>query len=100
MTHPARWGSVRIDLLLRAARSATDEVRNWPDPTPLPEPVAAAQGVLGLSGPPSQARIAVLDLGGGTVDVRRSLDRIRPELRVVGIPQGMDQVSGESSTCG
>ena len=36
----------------------------------------------------------MLDLGGGTVDVAM-VDRVGTELRVVGIPQGTDQVGGE-----
>jgi actin-like ATPase involved in cell morphogenesis len=93
ITHPAGWADGRVAVLLRAARAATNGVPDWPDPEPLPEPVAAARGVL-LTNLPSPARIAVLDLGGGTVDVA-VVDRDGDQLRVVGIPQGTDQVGGE-----
>jgi molecular chaperone DnaK len=93
ITHPAGWADGRVAVLLRAARAATDGVPDWPDPEPLPEPVAAARGVLPAE-LPSPARIAILDLGGGTVDVAM-IDRDDNQLRVVGIPQGTDQVGGE-----
>jgi type VII secretion-associated protein (TIGR03931 family) len=74
LTHPADWGVVRTRLLRQAASGLAHEV------TLLPEPVAAA--VFHAATPPSAevARdrpagnppaeaLAVLDLGGGTVDV-------------------------------
>jgi molecular chaperone DnaK len=94
VTHPAGWGAGRIGVLLRAAQKATDGVSGWPAPEPLPEPVAAAQGLLGIGELESPARIAVLDLGGGTADVA-VVDRDEAELKAVGIPQGTDQVGGE-----
>ena len=42
--------------------------RGWPSPQHLSEPVAAAQAILGMADIPPQARLVVLDLGGGTVD--------------------------------
>src|SRR5207342_3075902 len=41
-----------------------------------------------------QARIVVLDLGGGTVDVA-TVDRNGPQLSVVGRPTGVDDAGGE-----
>ena len=67
LTHPADWGAVRTGVLHRAARGLAGRVLL------VPEPVAAAlfylrqvapAGPVGADG----ATLAVLDLGGGTVD--------------------------------
>ena len=67
LTHPAGWGAVRTGVLHRAARGLAGRVLL------VPEPVAAALfylrqvapgGPVGADG----ATLAVLDLGGGTVD--------------------------------
>jgi len=94
VTHPAGWGAGRIGVLQRAAQKAADGVSGWPAPEPLPEPVAAARGLLGVGELESPARVAVLDVGGGTTDVA-IVDRDEAELKAVGIPQGTDQVGGE-----
>ncbi|PRW63120.1 type VII secretion-associated protein [Actinopolyspora mortivallis] len=61
LTHPADWGSVRTGRLHRAADGLASEV------VLLPEPVGAA--VFHSAGDPVEgAALAVLDLGGGTVD--------------------------------
>lgn len=76
LTHPADWGAVRTRLLRQAAGDLAREV------TLVPEPVAAAvfhaatfapaevaqDRTVELSGRPGET-LAVLDLGGGTVDV-------------------------------
>ncbi|HVW44260.1 MAG TPA: type VII secretion-associated protein [Amycolatopsis sp.] len=76
LTHPADWGAVRTRLLRQAAGGLAREV------TLVPEPVAAAvfhaatfapaevnrDRTVELSSRPGET-IAVLDLGGGTVDV-------------------------------
>ncbi|WP_440900881.1 type VII secretion-associated protein [Actinosynnema sp.] len=62
LTHPAAWGSVRTGVLLRAARGLGREVRL------VPEPVAAAVFHSASHAVPEGAALAVLDLGGGTVD--------------------------------
>jgi molecular chaperone DnaK len=92
VTHPAGWAGGRIELLLAAARKATDQA--WPNPLPLEEPVAAAQGLIDIPDMPSPARIVVLDLGGGTVDVA-TVDREGPHLVVAGSPDGIDEAGGE-----
>jgi molecular chaperone DnaK len=72
MTHPARWGKVRQDLLVQAARLA-----GLPAPQLIAEPVGAASyftAVLGTAVPVGRA-LAIYDLGGGTFDatvVRRT----------------------------
>jgi hypothetical protein len=92
VTHPANWGQARVALLLQAAAAATGP--GWPAPQPLTEPVAAAQGILGMESVPQQARFVVLDLGGGTVDVT-AVDRDGDQLTVVGMPTGRDGLGGE-----
>ncbi|WP_163506185.1 Hsp70 family protein [Fodinicola acaciae] len=72
MTHPARWGERRRNMLVQAAQMA-----GLPRPQLIPEPVAAASyftAVLGTSVPPGRS-LAIYDLGGGTFDatvVRRT----------------------------
>jgi molecular chaperone DnaK len=92
VTHPANWGEARVSILVEAA--ATAALRGWPPPQPLSEPVAAAQAILGMEDIPQQARVVVLDLGGGTVDAT-VVDRDGDELTVVGHPQGRDGIGGE-----
>ncbi|MCE7000045.1 type VII secretion-associated protein [Saccharothrix sp. S26] len=62
LTHPADWGAIRTRVLLRAARGLGQEVRL------VPEPVAAAVFHSATHAIPDGAALAVLDLGGGTVD--------------------------------
>ncbi|HEY2723584.1 MAG TPA: type VII secretion-associated protein [Pseudonocardiaceae bacterium] len=70
LTHPADWGSVRPEVLRHAARPLAREI------VLVPEPVAAAlcyatevagTAVAGTGGGPAEV-LAILDLGGGTVD--------------------------------
>ncbi|GAA3018918.1 type VII secretion-associated protein [Actinokineospora globicatena] len=62
LTHPADWGGVRTQVLRQAATGLANRVHL------VPEPVAAA--VFHAASFPGPGRIlAVLDLGGGTVDV-------------------------------
>ena len=97
LTHPVEWSDRRLDVLREAASLAADEVEiSLPDPTFIPEPVAAATHYAqGFDQPtarttPSAASatvpsgdtagdgyFAVYDLGGGTFDatvLRRSSD--------------------------
>jgi type VII secretion-associated protein (TIGR03931 family) len=67
LTHPAGWGTVRTGVLQRAARGLAGRVLL------VPEPVAAALFYLRQVAPTGPVRadgatLAVLDLGGGTVD--------------------------------
>ena len=62
LTHPADWGTVRTRVLLQAARGLGREV------VLVPEPVAAAVFHSASHSVPDGASLAVLDLGGGTVD--------------------------------
>jgi len=64
LTHPADWGGVRTQVLRQAAAGLADRT------VLVPEPVAAAvfHSASYPSGPGGRT-LAVLDLGGGTVDV-------------------------------
>jgi Hsp70 protein len=92
VTHPANWGDARKEILVDAAATAAG--RGWPAPETLSEPIAAAQAILNMPEIPEQARVVVLDLGGGTVDAT-VVDRDRDRLAVVGQPQGRDGIGGE-----
>jgi hypothetical protein len=72
LTHPARWGRVRRNLLIDAARRAgLCESGAAGQPMLIAEPVAAATGYAALTGQSlgEGAGVAVYDLGGGTLDV-------------------------------
>ncbi|KJK52646.1 molecular chaperone [Lentzea aerocolonigenes] len=62
LTHPADWGTVRTRVLIQAARGLGREL------VLVPEPVAAAVFHSASHSVPDGASLAVLDLGGGTVD--------------------------------
>ncbi|ASR34119.1 type VII secretion-associated protein [Prauserella marina] len=93
LTHPADWGAVRTRLLRQAAGQLAYEVAL------VPEPVAAAvfhaatfapaevnqERTVEFSGRPGDT-LAVLDLGGGTIDVsvvRRSAGEMRTGFEVL-----------------
>lgn len=74
LTHPADWGSVRTSVLRQAAHGLGRESAL------VPEPVAAAVFHSAGHGLPDGGALAVLDLGGGTVDasvVRKQGSRFR-----------------------
>jgi molecular chaperone DnaK len=62
LTHPADWGAIRTRVLLQAARGLGREI------VLVPEPVAAAVFHSATDVVADGAALAVLDLGGGTVD--------------------------------
>jgi hypothetical protein len=73
LTHPAAWAHTRRQVLVRAAERAA-----LPPPTLVPEPVAAADTFLAVSGDtvPAGGSVVVYDLGAGTFDasvVRRGV---------------------------
>jgi type VII secretion-associated protein (TIGR03931 family) len=63
LTHPADWGAVRTRVLRQAGNGLGTDLAL------VPEPVAAAVFHAARHGLAEGAAIAVLDLGGGTVDV-------------------------------
>ena len=89
LTHPARWGSVRLGALSEAA-----ELAGLPHPSYVAEPVAAAVHFADereVDG----AHVAVYDLGGGTLDTA-VLRRVGQTFEVIGTPGGDDQLGGET----
>ena len=87
LTHPARWGPERIDVLRTAAHEAGFGQVEF-----CPEPVAAAHRVDDALEVGQHA--AVYDLGGGTFDtcvVRRT----ETSFKVVGLPGGTERIGGE-----
>lgn len=63
LTHPADWGAIRTRVLRQAGAGLAGEVML------VPEPVAAAVFHAASHTLPDRGVLAVLDLGGGTVDV-------------------------------
>ncbi|WP_125727165.1 Hsp70 family protein [Kibdelosporangium aridum] len=94
VTHPATWAGSRVQILQTAAAIAARDLPGWPSPYPLAEPVAAAQRTMDIAVVPPVARLVVLDLGGGTVDVT-VVDRNGAYLTVAGRPTGIDSLGGE-----
>ncbi|MGH8993393.1 MAG: protein kinase domain-containing protein, partial [Acidimicrobiia bacterium] len=88
LTHPARWGSVRLAALSRAA-----ELAGLGRPLLIAEPVAAAVHFADERVAEGD-HVAVYDLGGGTFDtavLRRRYDAFE----VVGPPGGDERLGGE-----
>ncbi|WP_020662766.1 type VII secretion-associated protein [Amycolatopsis benzoatilytica] len=97
LTHPADWGAIRTRLLRQAAGRLAREVALVPEPVAAAvyhaatfAPAAAPGGrTVEFSGRPGEA-LAVLDLGGGTVDVsvvQRSPEAARAARAPGGAPQ-------------
>ena len=87
LTHPARWGPERIDVLRGAALQAGFTRVEF-----CPEPVAAAHYV---DDPLEEGQhVAVYDLGGGTFDTC-VMRRKGSSFKVVGLPGGTERIGGE-----
>ena len=94
LTHPAAWPRASLDVLVAAARQALPgNGKNVPVMT-TPEPVAAAWHASNSRRVPPQARIAVLDLGGGTCDIA-VVDRHDRNYTLASRPLGADPLGGE-----
>ena len=76
LTHPVDWGATRSRVLRQAGRDLAGEL------VLVPEPVAAAVFHTASHAVPMGAAIAVLDVGGGTVDV----SVVRRERDPAGLP--------------
>jgi actin-like ATPase involved in cell morphogenesis len=88
LTHPADWGSTRLDVLRQAAETADLHHVEL-----VAEPVAAAIQ-LGASVLQRDQCVAVYDFGGGTFDVA-VLRRTADGFEVAGPPGGRDPLGGE-----
>jgi len=88
LTHPANWGSFRLELLEQAARVAGLGAVEL-----LPEPAAAAAHFASLNRLDTGDVAGVYDLGGGTFDAA-VVRRTAQGFEVLGEPQGLEQVGG------
>ncbi|MGH3622469.1 MAG: Hsp70 family protein, partial [Sciscionella sp.] len=88
LTHPADWGAVRSRVLRQAGHDLADEV------VLVPEPVAAAVFHAASHSLDDGATLAVLDLGGGTVDV--SVVRRQPASSRPGMPAPVSASTGRA----
>lgn len=99
LTHPALWQSGRTAVLLQAARRVLTAHVGGADLHLLPEPVAASWHAATAADLPSGCRVAVFDLGGGTLDVALlDLQRstaMAETFSLAGTPRGVDPLGGE-----
>lgn len=94
LTHPAAWPRASLDVLVAAARQALPPGAKQVPIMTTPEPVAAAWHASNSRRVPPQARIAVLDLGGGTCDIA-VIDRSERNFQLASRPLGADPLGGE-----
>jgi molecular chaperone DnaK len=88
LTHPARWGPYKTDVMVEAAGIAGVD-----QPLLLAEPAAAALFYASTRELPSGATIAVYDFGGGTFDT--AVVRVDgTSCEVIGRPDGLDRFGG------
>lgn len=88
VTHPANWGTYKLDLLTQAVRHAGLEVDHL-----VPEPVAAASFYASQRKLAPGSVIAVYDLGGGTFDA--AVVRSEPTgFVIVGQADGIERLGG------
>jgi actin-like ATPase involved in cell morphogenesis len=88
VTHPANWGTYKLDLLRQAVRIADlDNVAT------LSEPEAAAIHYASQSRVETGAVIAVYDLGGGTFDAA-VLRKTDAGWQTLGQPEGIERLGG------
>ncbi|MCC6435523.1 MAG: Hsp70 family protein [Acidimicrobiales bacterium] len=90
LTHPANWGTFKIDVLRAAVQLAGHNPRTV---TFISEPEAAALAYAAHDRPPEGARVAVYDLGGGTFDVA-ILEDHGERYALVGDPGGVERLGG------
>ena len=89
LTYPASWSAPRRDELLAAASRAA-----LPNPTLVPEPVAAAISYTDDANLKPGCHVLVYDLGGGTFDTA-ALRADDPGFVVIGRPTGDANLGGE-----
>jgi molecular chaperone DnaK (HSP70) len=88
VSHPANWGSYKIDLLRQAIRMA-----DLDDVVTLSEPEAAAIHYAAQARIEPGAVIGVYDLGGGTFDVA-VLRKTGAGWEILGSPEGIERLGG------
>jgi molecular chaperone DnaK len=88
VSHPANWGSYKLDLLRQAIRIA-----DLDDVITLSEPEAAAIHYAAQARIEPGAVIAVYDLGGGTFDVA-VLRKTGAGWEILGSPEGIERLGG------
>jgi len=88
LTHPANWGSYKLDLLEQAARHVDVPLARL-----LSEPEAAATAYASHERVAPGSVIAVYDLGGGTFDA--AILRKQPNgFELLGQPEGIERLGG------
>lgn len=88
ITHPANWGSYKLELLEQVVRRA-----NVDSAVMLSEPEAAVLNYAQNERVPAGSVIAVFDLGGGTFDasvIRKTTDGVE----TLGEPEGLERLGG------
>jgi molecular chaperone DnaK (HSP70) len=88
LTHPANWGTYKLELLGEAARLA-----GLAGPRFVPEPVAAASHVAASDPLAEGAYLLIYDFGGGTFDAA-VVRAVGESFELVGTPEGMDRFGG------
>jgi len=89
LTHPAVWGTYKLDLLSQAARLAGLDYSRL-----VPEPQAAAVRYAREGRVKVGDVVAVYDFGGGTFDVALVRSRGGDDFELVGSPEGMERLGG------
>jgi molecular chaperone DnaK len=89
ITHPASWGTYKIQTLARALRAP-----GLPEISFCTEPEAAAASYALQERIESGSTIAVYDLGGGTFDAAVVRKTSASTFSVLGQPQGLDHLGG------
>ncbi|HEV7830340.1 MAG TPA: Hsp70 family protein [Pseudonocardiaceae bacterium] len=89
LTHPAAWGSYKVEVLARALGAA-----GLPQIRFCTEPEAAAAGYAMQERIEPGSTIAVYDLGGGTFDAAVVRKTDAGGFCVLGQPQGLEQLGG------
>lgn len=89
LTHPAAWGTYKLDLLDQAARMADSPPFDF-----LSEPEAAALRYAQEGRVDPGDVVAVYDFGGGTFDVALVKCLAADQFELVGQPAGMERLGG------
>jgi len=88
VTHPAGWGGYKLELLDQTIRAA-----GLTGATVITEPEAAVLHYAGLERIPTEAIVAVFDLGGGTFDAA-VIRKTESGTEFLGQPDGIERLGG------